>query len=195
MSRARIATRRNRTSTAQDDLSALSRPEQERILNKLDEIVDSPWRNPPEYGEPLQSSPHKKVRTGTFRLAVTFRRSEQRMIVARITRRGGAYTADDDRGVSKDLAGRVRLDDPTESPPASTAIRGECLGARPRVAHETFRSSRSTCCLGAVRWALPWSSVASTSLVAYQSYARSNTSKLLSTGSQPNSACAFEMSK
>lgn len=84
------------TSTAQDDLSALSPPEQERILNKLDEIVGSPWRDPPDYGEPLQNSPHKKVRIGEFRLAVTFRQSEQRMVVARIKRRGGAYTADDD---------------------------------------------------------------------------------------------------
>lgn len=84
------------TSKAQDDLTSLSLPEQERILNKLDEIVDSPWRDPPAYGEPLQNSPHKKVRIGEFRLAVTFRQSEQRIVVARIKRRGGAYTADDD---------------------------------------------------------------------------------------------------
>ncbi|RDZ43737.1 toxin [Haloferax sp. Atlit-4N] len=84
------------TATAQDDLSSLSPPDQERILHKLDEIVDSPWRDPPDYGEPLQNSPHRKVRIGGFRLAVTFRQSEQRMVVARIKRRGGAYTADDD---------------------------------------------------------------------------------------------------
>nr|WP_245756851.1 hypothetical protein [Halogranum rubrum] len=52
------------TSTAQDGLSALSPSEQERILNKLDEIIDSPWRDPPDYGEPLQNSPHRKVRIG-----------------------------------------------------------------------------------------------------------------------------------
>lgn len=83
-------------SKAQDDLAALAQDEQDRILDKLDEIVDSPWRDPPDYGEPLQNSPHKKVRVGEFRLSVTFRRNEQRMIVARIKRRGGAYTADDD---------------------------------------------------------------------------------------------------
>jgi mRNA-degrading endonuclease RelE of RelBE toxin-antitoxin system len=74
----------------------LSSGEQERILNKLDEIVGSPWRDPPEYGEPLQNSPHRKVRIGEFRLSVTFRQSDQRMVIARIKRRGGAYTADDD---------------------------------------------------------------------------------------------------
>ncbi|WP_049998592.1 toxin [Halococcus sediminicola] len=82
------------TSKAQDDLSSFSPPEQEQILNKLDEIVDSPWRDPPDYGEPLQNSPHKKVRIGEF--PVTFHQSEQRMVVARTKRRGGAYTADDD---------------------------------------------------------------------------------------------------
>ena len=84
------------TPTAQNDLAALGPHEQDRILDKLDEIVDSPWRDPPDYGEPLQNSPRKKVRVGEFRLAVTFRQSEQRMVVARIKRRGGAYTADDD---------------------------------------------------------------------------------------------------
>lgn len=81
---------------AQADLTALDAHERDRIIDKLDEIVDSPWRDPPEYGEPLQNSPHRKVRVGEFRLSVTFRRNDQRMVVARIKRRGGAYTADDD---------------------------------------------------------------------------------------------------
>ncbi|MDL5360869.1 type II toxin-antitoxin system RelE/ParE family toxin [Halalkalicoccus sp. NIPERK01] len=43
------------SSKAQDDLFALNSHEQERILDELDEIVDSPWRDPPDYGEPLQN--------------------------------------------------------------------------------------------------------------------------------------------
>lgn len=81
---------------AQDDLAALFPGDQDRILQKLDEIVTSPWREPPDYGEPLQNSPYKKIRIGEFRLSVTFRQSDQRLIVARIKRRGDAYTADDD---------------------------------------------------------------------------------------------------
>jgi mRNA-degrading endonuclease RelE of RelBE toxin-antitoxin system len=81
---------------AQTDLAALDAHERDRIIDKLDEIVHSPWRDPPEYGEPLQNSPHRKVRVGEFRLSVTFRRNDQRLVVARIKRRGGAYTADDD---------------------------------------------------------------------------------------------------
>ena len=84
------------SSNADDDLDALDPHEQERVLDKLDEIVDSPWQDPPDYGEPLQNSPHRKVRVGEFRLSVTFRRDEARIVIARIKRRGGAYTADDD---------------------------------------------------------------------------------------------------
>lgn len=84
------------SSKAQGDLDALLPAEQDRILDKLDEIVTSPWRDPPDYGEPLQNSPYKKIRIGEFRLSVTFRQDEQRLVVARIKRRGGAYTADDD---------------------------------------------------------------------------------------------------
>ena len=80
----------------QADLDQFSPDEQDRILDKLDEIVASPWRDPPEYGEPLQNSPYKKIRIGGFRLSVTFRADDKRLIVARIKRRGGAYTADDD---------------------------------------------------------------------------------------------------
>ena len=50
------------SSTAEDDLDGLSPADQDRILDKLDEIVSSPWRDPPEYGEPLRNSPYKKIR-------------------------------------------------------------------------------------------------------------------------------------
>lgn len=84
------------SSTAEDDLTRLSSDDQERILDKLDEIVASPWRDPPDYGEPLQNSPYRKIRIGEFRLSVSFRQNDERLVVARIKRRSGAYTADDD---------------------------------------------------------------------------------------------------
>ena len=84
------------SSTAEEDLDGLSLAEQDRILDKLDEIVSSPWRDPPDYGEPLQNRPYKKIRIGEFRLSVRFRKTDQRLVVARVKRRGGAYTADDD---------------------------------------------------------------------------------------------------
>lgn len=45
------------SSKAQDDLDTLSPSEQDQIIEKLDEITNSPWRNPPDCGEPLQNSP------------------------------------------------------------------------------------------------------------------------------------------
>jgi hypothetical protein len=47
------------SSNAQDDLDGFAPDEQDRIMEKLEEIVDSPWRTPPDYGEPLQNSPYK----------------------------------------------------------------------------------------------------------------------------------------
>jgi len=84
------------SSTAETDLDGLDPTEQDQILDKLDEIVSSPWRDPPDYGEPLQNSPYRKIRIGEFRLSVSFRQRDERLVVARIKRRGGAYTADDD---------------------------------------------------------------------------------------------------
>jgi len=83
-------------SKAENDLDGLSSRDQNRIIEKLDEITTSPWRDPPDYGEPLQNSPYRKIRIGEFRLSVTFRSDDRRLVVARIKRRSGAYTADDD---------------------------------------------------------------------------------------------------
>lgn len=45
------------SSTAADDLDALSVDDQDHILDKLDETVNSPWREPPAYGEPPPKQP------------------------------------------------------------------------------------------------------------------------------------------
>ena len=84
------------SSTAEAALNVLSPTDQDRILGTLDEIVSSPWRDPSDYGEPLQNSPSKKRRIGEFRLSVSFRQDDQRSVIARIKRRDGAYTANDD---------------------------------------------------------------------------------------------------
>jgi mRNA-degrading endonuclease RelE of RelBE toxin-antitoxin system len=49
------------SSNARDDLDALTGEEQDRILDKLDEVVDSPWRDPPDYGEPLTARTGRTV--------------------------------------------------------------------------------------------------------------------------------------
>ena len=76
-----------------DDLDAHA---QDRITDKLDEIVNDQWRTPDDYLEPLTGAPHSKLRIGQFRLGAECDRSAKLLDVYTIERRGGAYKADDD---------------------------------------------------------------------------------------------------
>ena len=69
---------------------------QDRITTKLDEIVDSQWREPTEFLEPLTGGPFSKLRVGTYRLACLADRDRSVLEIHRIEHRSGAYTADDD---------------------------------------------------------------------------------------------------
>lgn len=83
------------TVKAREDFADLEPDDRERIIDKLDEVCTSPWRDPPEYGEPLQNSPYKKIRVGRFRLSSSFNDDVNRLTIHRIKPRSGAYTADD----------------------------------------------------------------------------------------------------
>jgi len=69
---------------------------QDRITDKLDEIVTDQWRDPSEYLEPLTGVPHSKLRIGQFRLGAECDPEEQILDVYTIEHRSGAYKADDD---------------------------------------------------------------------------------------------------
>ena len=68
---------------------------QDRICSKLDEIVESEWRDPGEFLDPLTGGPFLKLRIGPYRLACTLDRNDSVLEVHRIEHRSGAYTADD----------------------------------------------------------------------------------------------------
>ena len=68
---------------------------QDRVVSKLDEIVDSEWRDPDDFVEPLTGGPFSKLRIGQYRLACTVDYGESVLEVHRIEHRSGAYTADD----------------------------------------------------------------------------------------------------
>lgn len=69
----------------------------ERIAEKLDEIVENPWREPPEHLEPLSGAPHSKLRIGPYRLGCRVDHEESILYVLTIRKRGGdAYRGDDD---------------------------------------------------------------------------------------------------
>jgi mRNA interferase RelE/StbE len=85
------------TDTARRDFSQLDDHARDRIVSKLNEIVTDEWREPPEYLEPLQGTPHDKLRVGQFRLGCRSDRSAKTLYVLRIRKRGGdAYRSDDD---------------------------------------------------------------------------------------------------
>jgi mRNA interferase RelE/StbE len=69
---------------------------QDRITDKLDEIVNDQWRDPDDYLEPLTGAPHSKLRIGQFRLAADCNHTDQILDIYTIEHRSGAYKADDD---------------------------------------------------------------------------------------------------
>ncbi|MEM4781162.1 MAG: type II toxin-antitoxin system RelE/ParE family toxin [Halalkalicoccus sp.] len=68
---------------------------QDRIVSKLDEVVDSEWREPSDFLEPLTGGPFSKLRIGQHRLACALDHDSSVLEVHRIEHRSGAYTADD----------------------------------------------------------------------------------------------------
>nr|WP_276251798.1 type II toxin-antitoxin system RelE/ParE family toxin [Halomicroarcula sp. SHR3] len=79
-----------------DQFDSLDPHVPDRIVSKLDEVVESEWRDPDEFLKPLTGGPFSKLRVGQYRLACTLDRSGLVLEVHRIERRSGAYTADDD---------------------------------------------------------------------------------------------------
>ncbi|OIB58711.1 type II toxin-antitoxin system RelE family toxin [Natrialba sp. SSL1] len=69
---------------------------QDRIVDKLDEIVTDQWRDPDDYLEPLTGVPHSKLRIGQFRLGVECNHTEKLLDIYTIERRSGAYKPGDD---------------------------------------------------------------------------------------------------
>jgi mRNA-degrading endonuclease RelE of RelBE toxin-antitoxin system len=56
---------------AADRFDSLGLHVQDRIVSKLDEVVESEWREPGEFLEPLTGGPFSKLRIGQYRLACT----------------------------------------------------------------------------------------------------------------------------
>ena len=83
------------TRRAADQFDGLDPHVQDRIVSKLDEVVDSEWRQPADFLEPLTGGPFSKLRVGQYRLACVLDHDASVLEVHRIEHRSGAYTADD----------------------------------------------------------------------------------------------------
>ncbi|WP_424017078.1 type II toxin-antitoxin system RelE family toxin [Halorientalis pallida] len=84
------------TSQATDQFDELDPHVQDRIVSKLDEVIESEWRDPVDFLEPLTGGPFSKLRVGQYRLACVLQHDDSVLEVHRIEHRSGAYTADDD---------------------------------------------------------------------------------------------------
>lgn len=81
---------------ARKELERLDPQDRDRLVSKLDEVVADEWRDPPDFLEPLEGAPHRKLRVGQFRLGCRADRNRSTLYVLRIQRRGGdAYRGDD----------------------------------------------------------------------------------------------------
>ena len=83
------------TPRAADHFDELDPHVQDRLVSKLDEVVDSEWRDPDDFLEPLTGGPFSKFRIGQYRLACILDHEAAVLEVHRIEHRSGAYTADD----------------------------------------------------------------------------------------------------
>lgn len=81
---------------AADAFDSLDDQVQERIVRKLDEIINDDWREPHEHIEPLRGMPHGKIRVGDFRLGAAANRETRTLTIYNVEHRSGAYKPGDD---------------------------------------------------------------------------------------------------
>jgi len=80
---------------AETQLGGLPADTQQRIIDKLDEVVTSEWREPEDFLEPLRNSPFAKLRVGSYRLGCRLEHDGRTLRVESVRKREGAYTGDD----------------------------------------------------------------------------------------------------
>lgn len=80
---------------AETQFAQLGAQRQQRIIDKLDEVVSSEWRSPGDFLEPLTNSPFRKLRVGDYRLGCRLHRSSKTLRVESVRKRDGAYKGDD----------------------------------------------------------------------------------------------------
>ncbi|QKY20798.1 type II toxin-antitoxin system RelE/ParE family toxin [Halolamina sp. CBA1230] len=81
---------------AETQFSQLDAERQQRIIDKLDEVVTSEWRSPDEFLDPLTNSPFQKLRVGDYRLGCRLVPESATLRVESVRKREGAYKGDDD---------------------------------------------------------------------------------------------------
>lgn len=81
---------------AENQFSQLGSDNQQRIIDKLEEVASSDWRDPDDFLEPLTNSPFQKLRVGGYRLGCRLLHDSKMLRVESVRKREGAYKGDDD---------------------------------------------------------------------------------------------------
>lgn len=77
---------------AADGVEALDVGTQQRVLDKLDDVVSDEFRDPPEFAKPLTGiRPWQSLRIGDFRAIVRFDRDERVVQVGAVGHRSSIY--------------------------------------------------------------------------------------------------------
>ncbi|MFC6965254.1 type II toxin-antitoxin system RelE/ParE family toxin [Halocatena marina] len=79
------------TPRARDDLRALDADIAERIVHKLDDVVSSEFRAPPDWLEPLQGTEYQKPVIGDYRTLLLVRYIEHMLEVHHVGDRRNIY--------------------------------------------------------------------------------------------------------
>lgn len=77
---------------AGDGLEALDAETQQRVLDKLDDVVSDEFRDPPDFAKPLTGMrPWQSLRIGDYRAIVRFDRDERVAQVGAVGHRSSIY--------------------------------------------------------------------------------------------------------
>jgi mRNA interferase RelE/StbE len=73
-------------------LEALDGETQQRVLDKLDDVVSDEFREPPDFAKPLTGAkPWQSLRVGDYRAIVQFNREARMMKVGAVGHRSSIY--------------------------------------------------------------------------------------------------------
>lgn len=79
------------TERARDDLRSLDSKSAERVVEKLEEVVGSEFREPPDWLEDLEGLPYQKLRVGEYRALVVVVREDEVLEVHGVGHRSNVY--------------------------------------------------------------------------------------------------------
>ncbi len=79
------------TEQARDDLRSLDEDTAERVVQKLEDVVESELREPPDWLEELESLPYHKLRVGDYRAIILLVRDDGVLEVHAVGHRRNIY--------------------------------------------------------------------------------------------------------